>query len=154
MVDCGRAGANLVRILEQLGHEVSVLDADPAELERLDGFEGYEFSGEAHAGIPIDTDVLRRAGIETCDAAVVSTNDDSVNIMVAQIAREVFGVERVVARITDPTLKDFFVKQYGIQPCAPPIYRCKACCWAFCRTRKAEPLPWALPLLPFYRTGC
>jgi len=119
VVGCGRAGANLVRILEQLGHEVSVLDADPAELERLDGFEGYEFSGEAHAGIPIDTDVLRRAGIETCDAAVVSTNDDSVNIMVAQIAREVFGVERVVARITDPTLKDFFVKQYGIQAVCP-----------------------------------
>lgn len=119
VVGCGRAGANLVRILEQLGHEVSVLDADPAELERLDGFEDYSFSGVACAGIPIDTDVLRHAGIETCDAVAIATNDDSVNIMVAQIAKEVFQVERVITRVTDPSLKDFFMKQYGLKAVCP-----------------------------------
>ncbi len=119
VVGCGRAGANLIMLLEQLGHDVSVLDANPAELERLNEFEDHEFAGEAMSGIPIDVDALRRSGIETCDGVAVVTSDDSVNIMVAQIASEVFGVQRVVARITDPALKDFFVKQYGIKAVCP-----------------------------------
>ena len=119
VVGCGRAGAQLILLLEQLGHDVSVLDADPAELERLNEFENHSFSGVAMAGIPIDVDVLRQAGIETCDAVAIATSDDSVNIMVAQIASEVFGIKRVVTRITDPVLKDFFVKQYGIKAVCP-----------------------------------
>lgn len=119
VVGCGRAGAKLIKLLEQLGHDVSVLDADPEELERLNEFDDHEFAGEAMAGIPIDVDALRRAGIETCDALAVATTDDNVNIMVAQIASEVFGVNRVVARITDPGLKDFFVEQYGIKAVCP-----------------------------------
>ncbi len=119
VVGCGRAGAQLILLLEQLGHDVSVLDANPAELERLNEFEDHDFSGEAMAGIPIDVDTLRHAGIETCDAVAIATNDDSVNIMVAQIASEVFGVQRVVARITDPVLKDFFVEHYGFKTVCP-----------------------------------
>ena len=119
IVGCGRVGARLARILQQLGHEISVLDPDPMELERLDNFDGYTFCGTAIAGIPIDTDTLRRAGIETCDAVVVVTSDDSVNIMVAQIAKEVFEADRVVCRITDPALKDFFVKEYGLKAICP-----------------------------------
>ena len=119
VVGCGRAGANLVMLLEQLGHDVSVLDADPKELERLYEFEDHEFSGVSMAGIPIDVDALRRAGIETCDAVAIATADDSVNIMVAQIAMDVFGVDRVVTRITDPVLKDFFVEQYGLKAVCP-----------------------------------
>lgn len=115
VVGCGRAGANLIMLLEQLGHDVSVLDADPANLERLNEFEDHEFAGEAMSGIPIDVDALRQAGIETCDAVAVVTNDDSVNIMVAQIASDVFGVDRVVTRITDPVLKSFFAEGYGLK---------------------------------------
>lgn len=119
VVGCGRAGANLVLLLEQLGHDVSVLDANPQELERLNEFEGHEFAGVSMAGIPIDVDALRRAGIETCDAVAIATTDDSVNIMVAQIASDVFGVSRVVTRITDPTLKDFFVEHFGLKAVCP-----------------------------------
>lgn len=45
------------------------------------------FPGVAAVGIPIDIDDLRQAGIETCDAVAIATPDDSVNIMVAQIAK-------------------------------------------------------------------
>ncbi len=115
VVGCGRAGANIVRILEQMGHEVAVLDSSPSELQRLESVDGYQFSGVATIGIPIDIDALRQAGIETCDAAAIATPDDSVNIMVAQIAKTIFHVPRVIARVTDPTLKDFFTKEYGLR---------------------------------------
>lgn len=115
IVGCGRVGSNLARILQQLGHDISVLESDPAELERLEGFDDFHFKGMACAGIPIDTDTLRHAGIETCDAVAVVTSDDNVNIMVAQIARDIFKIDRVVCRITDPQLKDFFVKEFNIK---------------------------------------
>lgn len=115
VVGCGRTGASIVRILEQMGHEVSVLDANPDELQRLESVDGYHFSGVAAIGIPIDIDALRQAGIETCDAVAIATSDDSVNIMVAQIAKNIFHIPRVIARITDPTLKDLFAKEFGLR---------------------------------------
>lgn len=115
VVGCGRAGANIVRILEQMGHEVSVLDSDRNELQRLEGVDGYHFGGVACTGMPIDIDVLRHSGIETCDAVAIATPDDSVNIMVAQIAKEIFHVPRVITRVTDPALKNFFSKEYGLR---------------------------------------
>lgn len=115
VVGCGRAGANIVRILEQMGHEVSVMDSSPDELQRLEGVDGYHFSGVAAVGIPIDIDDLRQAGIETCDAVAIATPDDSVNIMVAQIAKNIFHVPRVITRVTDPALKNFFTKEFGLR---------------------------------------
>ena len=115
VVGCGRAGANIVRILEQMGHEVSVMDSSADELQRLEGVDGYHFSGVAAVGIPIDIDDLRQAGIETCDAVAIATPDDSVNIMVAQIAKNIFHVPRVITRVTDPALKNFFTKEFGLR---------------------------------------
>lgn len=115
VVGCGRTGARIVRILEQMGHQVSVLDANPDQLQRLESIDGYHFSGVAVVGIPIDVDVLRQTGIETCDAVAIVTSDDSVNIMVAQIAKDIFHVQRVITRITDPGLKDLFAKEFGLR---------------------------------------
>ena len=68
VVGCGRAGANLVRILEQLGHEVSVLDADPAELERLELIRTQRTAGrtvtEDIARIEREKRRLAQAGID------------------------------------------------------------------------------------------
>ena len=81
----------------------------------MESVDGYHFSGVAAIGIPIDIDALRQAGIETCDAVAIVTSDDSVNIMVAQIAKNLFHIPRVIARITDPTLKDLFTKEFGLR---------------------------------------
>ena len=115
VIGCGRVGANIVRLLEEMGHEVSTLDPNPEAFQRLQSMDNYQFSGLAITGIPIDIDALRQAGIETCDAVAVATNDDSVNIMVAQIARDLFQVPRVIARCTDPTLKNLYSNEFGLR---------------------------------------
>jgi trk system potassium uptake protein TrkA len=98
VVGCGRVGSGLARILEDGGHTVAVIDKNSKQFRRLP--EG--FSGKAIEGVGFDRDVLRQAGIEDASALAAVTNGDNSNIMVARVARETFGVERVVARIYDP----------------------------------------------------
>ena len=119
IVGCGRVGANLVRQLDVAGHDVSVLDDESDSLKRLSEFDDYNFTGVALYGVPIDVDVLRQAGIETCDAVAAVTDNDNINIMVAQIAREIFHVKRVVTRIADPTRNSTFSQRFNLDTVCP-----------------------------------
>ncbi|GED97838.1 potassium transporter TrkA [Gordonia crocea] len=94
---CGRVGASLAEAMERRGHHVSVIDRDPAAFARL----APEFAGTTTIGMGFDRDVLVRAGIETADAFAAVSSGDNSNIVAARVARETFGVERVVARIYD-----------------------------------------------------
>ena len=98
VVGCGRVGSGLARILEDAGHTVAVIDKAAKAFRRLP--EG--FSGRTVIGVGFDRDLLREAGIEEAGALAAVTSGDNSNIMVARTAREVFGLERVVARIYDP----------------------------------------------------
>ena len=98
IVGCGRVGSGLAGILEDGGHTVAVIDKQAKAFRRLP--EG--FAGRAIEGVGFDRDHLREAGIEEAAALAAVTNGDNSNIMVARTAREVFGVERVIARIYDP----------------------------------------------------
>lgn len=98
VVGCGRVGAGLAGFLEDAGHTVAVIDKAPKAFRRLP--EG--FSGRTVIGVGFDRDLLREAGIEEAGALAAVTSGDNSNIMVARTAREVFGLERVVARIYDP----------------------------------------------------
>ena len=98
VVGCGRVGAGLARILEEQSHTVAVIDKQSKAFRRLP--EG--FSGRTIQGVGFDRDHLRAAGIEEAGALAAVTSGDNSNIMVARTAREVFGIERVVARIYDP----------------------------------------------------
>ncbi|MGQ0431465.1 MAG: potassium channel family protein [Microthrixaceae bacterium] len=98
VVGCGRVGSGLAGILEDGGHTVAVIDKAQKAFRRLP--EG--FSGRTVLGVGFDRDLLREAGIEEAGALAAVTNGDNSNIMVARTAREVFGIERVVARIYDP----------------------------------------------------
>ena len=98
VVGCGRVGSGLARILEDGGHTVAVVDKAQKAFRRLP--EG--FSGRTILGVGFDRDLLRDAGIEEAGALAAVTSGDNSNIMVARTAREVFGVERVIARIYDP----------------------------------------------------
>ena len=64
--------------------------------------------------MPLDMTVLKKAGVESCDAMAVVTPDDNLNITVSQIAQEFFGVKNVVARISDPAREKVF-KSFGAQ---------------------------------------
>ncbi len=119
VVGCGRVGANLVRQLDEAGHDVSVLDDEVDSLKRLSEFDDYTFTGVAVIGVPIDVDVLRQSGIETCDAVAAVTDDDNINIMVAQIARDIFHVQQVVARVADPTRNRTFSQQFALNTICP-----------------------------------
>ena len=114
LVGCGRVGAQLAAMLSQEGHAVVVIDRDPHAFNRL--AEG--FSGSTIQGNGIDEDVLRRAGIERADAVVTATNGDNTNIMVAQIAQEIFGVKRVVARCYDPVRSNAY-EMLGLRTICP-----------------------------------
>ncbi len=97
VMGCGRVGASLAEALCRLGHEVAVIDRDPTAFHRLSN----EFSGEQITGMGFDRDVLLRAGIERADAFAAVSSGDNSNIISARVAREMFGVQRVVARIYD-----------------------------------------------------
>src|SRR3954469_14135839 len=94
---CGRVGASLSDSLARIGHDVAVIDRDSTAFHRL----SPEFSGERVLGMGFDRDVLLRAGIEEAGAFAAVSSGDNSNIISARVARENFGVERVVARIYD-----------------------------------------------------
>jgi trk system potassium uptake protein len=98
IVGCGRVGSGLARIIEDQGHSVAVVDKDPTAFRRLhEGFRGRQV-----VGVGFDRDRLEEAGIGEAVAVAAVTNGDNSNILTARVARETFGVERVVARIYDP----------------------------------------------------
>lgn len=110
----GLLGRETAQRLDRLGHGVVVVDESAENLGLLDpGFGGVTF-----VGFPMDLNVLRRAGIESCDAVAVTTADDNLNIAVGQIAKKYFKVERVAARISDPAREDIF-EDIGLRTVCP-----------------------------------
>lgn len=94
---CGRVGSTLARSLEARGHTASVIDSNPEAFRRL----GPGFSGVTVTGMGFDRAVLERAGIADADAFAAVSSGDNSNIISARVARELFGVPNVVARIYD-----------------------------------------------------
>ena len=114
IVGCGRVGADLAAGLADEGHDVVVIDKDPAAFAAL----GATFNGITIAGTGIDRDVLKRADIEKAEVFAAVTSNDNVNIMAAQVARAVFNVPRVVARANEPGRVDTF-HELGIATICP-----------------------------------
>lgn len=104
VVGCGRLGANLAASLVAENHQVCVIDENSEAFDRLPG----DFPGQTALGTGFDEDVLREAGIESCDFVAVMTNGDATNYMVAEAVRQLFRVARVVVRVNDPDLEPVF----------------------------------------------
>ena len=121
VIGCDQVGASLIRDLEHIGHDISLIERDPEQLKRLDAFDDYRFGGTALVGDPTDPDVLRRAGVENCDAVAAVSEDDSVNLMAAQIARSIFRKEKVICRVSDPHLQVLYHKAYEIETICPTV---------------------------------
>ncbi|MDT4922415.1 MAG: trk/ktr system potassium uptake protein [Pseudonocardiales bacterium] len=98
IMGCGRVGAALSLQLAPLDHTIAVIDQDPLAFRRL----GENFPGRQVKGIGFDRDTLIEAGIEQAGAFAAVSSGDNSNIIAARVARETFGVHRVVARIYDP----------------------------------------------------
>lgn len=98
VVGCGRVGSELAGALEKAGNTVSIIDKNASAFRRLPA----SFTGKRIVGFGFDRDDLAAAGIEEAAAVAAVTSGDNSNILAARIARENFGIERVVARIYDP----------------------------------------------------
>jgi trk system potassium uptake protein len=110
IVGCGREGSELARSISQQGHSVTIVDADPNNFDRL----GADFRGRTVQGYSIDRGTLERAGIEQADAFAATTQSDNENIIAARIARDVFSVKRVVARVYNPGRREVY-ERLGLQ---------------------------------------
>jgi trk system potassium uptake protein TrkA len=97
IMGCGRVGSTLAMTCEARGHTVAVIDQNADAFRRL----GPTFNGQTVTGIGFDREVLTQAGVERADAFAAVSSGDNSNIISARLARETFGVPRVVARIYD-----------------------------------------------------
>jgi len=114
IVGCGRLGAQLATKLSEEGHDVAVVDHDPDNFSRLSD----EFNGATITGVEFDMEVLKSAGIEHADGFAAVTNGDNMNIMAAQVAKTIFKVPMVVARVFDPVKGETY-RALGLETVCP-----------------------------------
>jgi trk system potassium uptake protein TrkA len=98
IVGCGRTGAFLAELLDQGGDTVSIVDVERSAFSRLPA----NFKGTPVLGNGTDMDILRQAGVEAANAFLALTQGDNRNLMAAQIAKKIFGVGQVFAKVNDP----------------------------------------------------
>ncbi|MHB8632133.1 MAG: NAD(P)-binding protein [Candidatus Limnocylindria bacterium] len=98
IVGCGRTGAFLAELLDQGGDVVSIVDVERAAFKRLPA----AFNGTPVLGDGTDMEILRQAGVESAAAFLSLTQGDNRNLMAAQIAKKIFGVGQVFAKVNDP----------------------------------------------------
>ena len=114
IMGCGRVGARVAGVLDQMGHQVTVLDTATTAFRRLpDGFAGMKVVGNG-----MDGPALERAGIRAMDAFMATTQGDNRNYFASMMAREVYGVKRVLCRIYDPMREQIF-RELGLETFSP-----------------------------------
>jgi trk system potassium uptake protein len=111
IVGAGKVGWNLARELINKSHEVTVIESDQSRYAVVE----QELEHSAHYGDGSELWVLERAGIERADLVVAVTGDDEDNILISQVAREKYGVVRVVARCNNPRNLQHF-ELLGVKP--------------------------------------
>lgn len=105
VMGCGRVGSQLSNLLSQRNHDVTVIDHRDAD---ANGRLGPNFKGRILHGLGFDREVLEEAGISTADAFIAASSSDNANIVAARIARTIFRVPRVVARMYDPRRAEIY----------------------------------------------
>ena len=106
VVGCGRVGSHLATLFSQGKHNVVVIDSDPQAFQIL----GRYFEGRVITGIGFDEEVLIAADVEDCEVLVAATDQDNSNLMIAEVARRLFGVPHVLARLYNPRREDSYAQ--------------------------------------------
>ena len=109
IVGCGRVGLALTELLIKEGHDVTVIDLDRGALSKL----SQPFKGTTIQGNGTDVDILRQAGADKADAFFTLTEGDNRNLMAAQVAKQIFGVKHVIAKVNDP-IRAHTYRKHGI----------------------------------------
>jgi trk system potassium uptake protein TrkA len=110
IVGLGRMGTGLSLSLAKKGHQVTVIDTNPEAFETL----GDNFQGTKIIGFGFDRDILNKARIDQVDALVACTESDEINAVIARVARNVYRVPRVIARLYDSRKAEIY-RRLGIQ---------------------------------------
>jgi trk system potassium uptake protein len=111
IVGAGKVGLNLGRELRSKGHEVTLVERIATRFAAVE----EEFEHQAQYGDGSELWVLERAGVERCDMVIAVTGDDEDNILICQVAREKYGVERIIARCNNPRNLQHF-ELLGVKP--------------------------------------
>jgi trk system potassium uptake protein TrkA len=120
IVGCGRLGANLANSLSDAGQGVMVIDIDAGSFSKL----SPDYSGLTLVGDATLLSVLHDAEIEKATAVISVTNYDNTNILVAQVAKELYGIEHVIARLYDPD-RECVYQDFGIDTISPAVLSMK-----------------------------
>jgi trk system potassium uptake protein TrkA len=101
----GKVGFYLAKELSEKGYSVSLIErrADRAEKIALTLQDVLVIKGDA-----CDSEYLEQAGIEDADIVIAATGDDDDNLVIAQIAKEVYRVRKVIARVNNPKNEKIF----------------------------------------------
>lgn len=103
---CGRVGSLLAGQLSREEHDVVIIDHSENAFDSLPGeFSGFKITGDA-----TEFSVLKTAKIETADFLFATCREDTLNLMVAQVAKHIFGVPKVIARVYQVSYEDIFEK--------------------------------------------
>jgi trk system potassium uptake protein TrkA len=111
IVGSGRTGSLLAGNLSRSGHEVVVVEQDPASFSMLPvDFSGFQIEGDA-----MESDVLKEAKIESADLIIVTTGNDQVNYLITQIAKESFDIPRIMVRTINPDVEKMYKSDNRIE---------------------------------------
>lgn len=111
---CGKVGSSVAKEFVDDGHDVVIIDKDKERLELL----GTGLNALRIAGIEYDIDILREARIDECDLFLALTQNDSINIISCQMAKKIFNVEKVIAKVSDVN-KEHIYMSLGIDYISP-----------------------------------
>ena len=120
IIGCGRLGANLASALSDDGGNVLIMDKNKDSFRRL----SPSFGGLSVVANGTDLDALREARIDSASTVIAVTNNDNTNIMVAQMARDLFHVDKVIARLFDPERESVY-QEFGIKTICPAVLSVK-----------------------------
>ena len=116
IIGCGRLGANLANTLFGEGENVLILDKEKDSFRKLSS----SFGGLAVEGDGTELDTLKAADVQRADTVVAVTNNDNINIMIAQMAKECFSVKKVISRLFDPE-RECVYQELGIDTICPAV---------------------------------
>jgi trk system potassium uptake protein len=111
IIGAGKVGLNLGRELRAKGHEVTLIESDPTRFATVE----EEFEHQAQYGDGSELWVMERAGVERAEMLIAVTGDDEDNMLICQVAREKYGVERIISRCNNPRNLQHF-ELLGVKP--------------------------------------
>lgn len=116
IIGCGRLGASIANTLSNRNRNVTIVDINKDSFRKL----SPSFSGLSMEGDATDIKILNEAEINKADVLIAVTNNDNINILIAQMAKCIFDVKEVIARLYDPD-KECVYKECNIKTIFPAL---------------------------------